>query len=235
MKKFWIVVLHDHGDGIQETSEPVMASGKSEIDKLISQAAEVARERYLEYNDALLAAQKAVREKSSTYVAKVAQRTLEQTRKNMVRYVNINGFKSENVIDSQGGTADDFQILTDDEFFNHQAKRSPALDENGNIVRYVEVSVSPLVPAEEMDEGDLDEDGVLLVSSLYLISISGLAEHVSKYEVEDLALDEFFAKAPIACRENFSVTGSSVDHPKTNSSYGGTFNRIEQDYCLPTP
>lgn len=234
MKKFWLVSRYDDGMQTNEACEPVMAKSKSEIEQKLLAYADIARESHQEYYTAQQQYQRLRFPGSRKTEIDAAESRFLEAANNRAQYADINGFQVTEVVDSTGSICEDFEILTEDEFFSYKAKKSPRLDADGNPVRCVEVKADPLVGLFSMHGNDMDNLGTITVPYRSLIVIEGAEKNVSNYALEDAALEAFNDVVPIAAPENFSVTAKVSYSPNPDYLYGKVIN-IKYDDPAPAP
>ena len=220
MQKFWLLSRHDDGASIYEVYEPVMARSKSEIESKILACAEEVRNRYRAYHKADMELRDTKRADADPALLDAAVKRVMEAKKKVVRYVDINGFQVDQIVDGQGSICEDFEILSNDEFFTYKANRTPRLDAEGNPVRSVEVSVEPLVAPSEMHHDDLDLTGHLTVARRYLVIIEGADKDTTNYGIEDAALNAFHSEVSISGPECFSITARCTDQTDPDHLYG---------------
>lgn len=235
MKKFWILVRNDDGMQTYENYEPVLALSKSEVEGKILEASDRIRCQFKEYNSARMRLSKATSNRASQKELEEAQKAFLKASNRSGSHVDINGYRSTEVVDSSGSIAEDFEILTDDEFFEYKATRTPQYDLDGKPMRFAEVTVQPLVGNDHMDCDDLTEGGKLNVPLRTLIVISGCEIDVSSYGLQDFALDTFHGGVAIACLDHFSIECKIVPFAKPEGAYDTILEVPHTHTALPKP
>jgi hypothetical protein len=224
MDKFWVVVRTDDGAAIHESYEPVWATSKEEVlQALMNHEASVAEKKEEKY--AAFAAWKKAGDNSSD-----AADAYVKAARSVPVAATINGVVVCNILGTDDHMVDDYEILSDDEFFDHMARPAPTVEGE----HYVKISVHPIVSIEDMDMDDLDEDGSLLISNSYLIVLKSVPDDFAEQNIIDAALDEFHDKVAIAMLENFYINAEAVPAPRVSEyrEFANVFDVTYQEVPL---